>query len=72
MTSYSRKCQNRTTGAQQLPRRRSIYLGLASTCQIREQFERRALLVMDTDVADLNKFLTDELAFWIPVPRRSD
>ena len=54
MTSYSRKCQNRTTAAQQLPRRRSIYLGLASTCQIREQFERRALLVMDTDVADLN------------------
>ncbi len=34
-----------------------------------EQFERRALLVMDVDVEGLNRFLTDELAFWVPLAK---
>jgi tripartite-type tricarboxylate transporter receptor subunit TctC len=37
--------------------------------KVKAQFERQALLVMDVDVAGLNKFLTDELAFWGPLAR---
>jgi tripartite-type tricarboxylate transporter receptor subunit TctC len=34
------------------------------TPEVRQRFEREALLAMDADVADLNKFLADELKRW--------
>ena len=39
---------------------------LPSTIQ---RFERQSLLTMDLDVAGLNKFLGDELAYWIPLAK---
>src|SRR3990172_3492961 len=32
---------------------------------MKQQFERQSLLAMDLDVAGLNRFLRDELAFWV-------
>jgi tripartite-type tricarboxylate transporter receptor subunit TctC len=34
-----------------------------------QRFERQSLLTMDLDVAGLNKFLSDELAFWVPLAK---
>lgn len=36
---------------------------------MKQQFERRSLLAMDLDVAGLNKFLREELAFWVPLAK---
>ncbi len=35
----------------------------------KQQFERRSLLTMDLDVASLNAFLREELAFWGPLAK---
>ena len=36
---------------------------------MKQQFERQSLLAMDLDVAGLNRFLRDELAFWVPLAK---
>jgi hypothetical protein len=36
---------------------------------IEKQFERRSLLAKEFDVAALNKFLADEVAFWGPLAK---
>lgn len=36
---------------------------------MKQQFERRSLLAMDLDEAGLNKFLRDELGFWVPLAK---
>ena len=35
----------------------------------KQRFERQSLLAMDLDVGGLNKFLSDELEFWIPLAK---
>lgn len=36
---------------------------------MKQQFERQSLLSMDLDVDGLNKFLRDEVAFWVPLAK---
>ena len=36
---------------------------------MKQQFERRSLLAVDLDVAGLNTFLREELAFWVPLAK---
>ena len=36
---------------------------------MKQQFERQSLLAMDLDVAGLNQFLRDEVAFWVPLAK---
>jgi hypothetical protein len=37
--------------------------------KIRDYFAHRALLTMDVDVAGLNKFLAEEVAYWSPLAK---
>lgn len=36
---------------------------------MKQQFERQSLRAMDLDVPGLNRFLSDELAFWVPLAK---
>ena len=42
---------------------------ILATPKIREYFALRALLTMDVDVAGLNKFLAEEVAYWGPLAK---
>jgi tripartite-type tricarboxylate transporter receptor subunit TctC len=42
---------------------------ILATPKIREYFAHRALLTMDVDVAGLNKFLAEEVAYWGPLAK---
>jgi len=37
---------------------------------MKQRFERQSLLTMDLDVAGLNRFLSDEVAFWTPLAKK--